>query len=220
VIPPGVDNCHFYPIPADEARQYIGLARDDRMILFVGRIEPLKGVDTLIKAVACLQLKNLKEPVRLAVIGGNPDAAPEEISEEMASLQKLCDDLTVGKMVAFLGKRDQDTLPYYYSAAEVVVMPSYYESFGMVALEAMACGTPVIASQVGGLAFLVQDGITGYTVPAEDHEALCERLTAILGDESLRLRMGQNAAEYARNYDWEKIAKQIVKVYGELIGNK
>jgi D-inositol-3-phosphate glycosyltransferase len=220
VIPPGVDNCHFYPIPADEARQYIGLARDDRMILFVGRIEPLKGVDTLIKAVACLQLKNLKEPVRLAVIGGDPDAAPEEISEEMASLQKLCDDLTVGKMVAFLGKRDQDTLPYYYSAAEVVVMPSYYESFGMVALEAMACGTPVIASQVGGLAFLVQDGVTGYTVPAEDHEALCERLTAILGDESLRLRMGQNAAEYARNYDWEKIAKQIVKVYGELIGNK
>ena len=220
VIPPGVDTCHFYPIPADEARQYIGLARDDRMILFVGRIEPLKGVDTLIKAVACLQLKNLKEPVRLAVIGGDPDAAPEEISEEMASLQKLCDDLTVGKMVAFLGKRNQDTLPYYYSAAEVVVMPSYYESFGMVALEAMACGTPVLASQVGGLAFLVQDGITGYTVPAEDNEALCERLTAILGDESLRLRMGQNAAEYARNYDWEKIAKQIVTVYGELIGNK
>jgi D-inositol-3-phosphate glycosyltransferase len=218
VIPPGVDTSHFYPIPADEARQYIGLAPDDRMILFVGRIEPLKGVATLIKAVACLSLKNLKEPVNLAVIGGDPEAAPAEISEEMIHLQKLCDDLTVGKMVAFLGKRGQDTLPYYYSAAEVVVMPSHYESFGMVALEAMACGTPVIASQVGGLAFLVQDGITGYTVPTEDNEALCERLTALLGDENLRQKMGRNAAEYARNYDWEKITKQVVKVYKELIG--
>ncbi len=219
VIPPGVDTSHFYPIPVDEARQFIGLAPDARMILFVGRIEPLKGVSTLIQAVACLRLKNLKEPVHLAVIGGDPEAAPAEISEEMVRLQKLCDDLTVGKMVVFLGKRGQDTLPYYYSAAEVVVMPSHYESFGIVALEAMACGTPVIASQVGGLAFLVQDGVTGYTIPAEDHDALCDRLTGILGDESLRQQMGRNAAEYARNYDWEKIAKEIVGVYKELLEN-
>ncbi|MCX6038713.1 MAG: glycosyltransferase, partial [Chloroflexi bacterium] len=216
VIPPGVDTSHFYPIPADEARQYIGLTPDARMILFVGRIEPLKGVDTLIQAVACLRIKNLKEPVHLAVIGGDPEAAPAEISEEMVRLQKLCDDLTVGKMVVFLGKRGQDTLPYYYSAAEVVVMPSHYESFGMVALEAMACGTPVIASQVGGLAFRVQDSVTGYTVPDGDDDILCEKLALILGDESLRQRMGCNAAEYARNYDWEKIARQIVGVYEEL----
>jgi len=220
VIPPGVDTSHFYPIPADEARQYIGLTPDARMILFVGRIEPLKGVATLIRAVACLRLKNLKEPVHLAVIGGDPEAAPAEISEEMVRLQKLCDDLTVGKMVVFLGKRGQDTLPYYYSAAEVVVMPSHYESFGMVALEAMACGTPVIASQVGGLAFLVQDGVTGYTVPDGDDDILCEKLALILGEESLRQRMGRNAAEYARNYDWEKIAKQIVGVYEELVGKR
>jgi D-inositol-3-phosphate glycosyltransferase len=220
VIPPGVDTSHFYPIPADEARQYIGLAPDARIILFVGRIEPLKGVATLIKAVSCLKLKNLKEPVHLAVIGGDPDAIPSEISEEMVRLQKLCDELTLGKMVVFLGKRGQDTLPYYYSAAEVLVMPSHYESFGIVALEAMACGTPVIASQVGGLAFLVQDGMTGYTVPAEDHDILCDRLTAILGDEILRQRMGRNAAEYARNYDWKKIAKQIVGVYEELVVKK
>jgi D-inositol-3-phosphate glycosyltransferase len=217
VIPPGVDTCHFYPIPADEARQYIGLAPDDHMILFVGRIEPLKGVGTLLRAVACLRLKNLKEPVHLAVIGGDPDATISEISEEMSRLQKLSDELTVGKMVVFLGKRGQDTLPYYYSAAEVVVMPSHYESFGMVALEAMACGTPVIASQVGGLAYLVQDGVTGYTVPAEDHNALCDKLTALLGNETLRQQMAQNAAKYAYNYDWEKIAKKIVKVYEELL---
>jgi D-inositol-3-phosphate glycosyltransferase len=217
VIPPGVDTSHFYPIPSDEARQFIGLTPNARMILFVGRIERLKGVGTLIEAIACLRLKNLQEPVHLAIIGGEPDATPKKISDEMARLQKLCDDLTVGKMVVFLGKRGQDTLPYYYSAAEVVVMPSHYESFGMVALEAMACGTPVIASQVGGLAYLVQDGITGYTVPAEDHEALCERLTKLLGDESLRKRMGKNAAQYSRNYDWEIIAKKIMGVYKDLV---
>ena len=219
VIPPGVDVGHFYPIPVDEARQFIGLSPDARMILFVGRIEPLKGLDTLIEAVACLRVKDLAEPVHLAVIGGDPEAAAEEMSAEMARIQKLCDDLTMGKMVAFLGKRSQDTLPYYYSAAEVVVMPSHYESFGMVALEAMACGTPVIASQVGGLAFLVQDGVTGYHVPDDDDKALCERLTNLLGDASLRQRLGRNAAEYAQNYTWDKIAAQIIGVYLEVVGS-
>jgi D-inositol-3-phosphate glycosyltransferase len=220
IIPPGVDTGHFYHIPVDEARQFIGLKPDDRMILFVGRIEPLKGLDTLIRAVSCLKLKELHEPVQLAIIGGDPDVCAEDMTVEMKRIQNLCDELTVGKMVAFLGKRGQDTLPYYYSAAEVLVMPSHYESFGMVALEAMACGTPVIASQVGGLAFLVQDGVTGYHVPAEDHDALCEKLTGLLGDESLRAKMGRAAAEYAQNYDWGKIAQQIVGVYEELAGGK
>jgi D-inositol-3-phosphate glycosyltransferase len=217
VIPPGVDTGHFYPIPADEARQFIGLAPDDHMILFVGRIEPLKGIATLIQAVACLRLKNLKEPVHLAIIGGNSEDSNAEIDEEMLRLQNLCDELTVGKMVVFLGRRDQDTLPYYYSASEMVVMPSHYESFGMVALEAMACGTPVIASQVGGLAFLVQDGKTGFTVPAEDHEALCEKLTLLLGNESMRKQMSQNAARYAKNFDWSLIAEQVLKEYEGLL---
>ena len=219
VIPPGVDVGHFYPIPVDEARQFIGLARDARMILFVGRIEPLKGLDTLLEAVACLKVKDLAEPVHLAVIGGDPEAASEEMSDEMARIQRLCENLTMGKMVAFLGKRRQDTLPYYYSAAEVVVMPSHYESFGMVALEAMACGTPVIASQVGGLAFLVQDGVTGYHVPDGDDEALCGKLSDLLGDQSLRERLGRNAAAYAQNYAWDKIATQIVGVYKDVINS-
>ena len=92
-------------------------------------------------------------------------------------------------------------------------MPSHYESFGMVALEAMACGTPVIASQVGGLPFLVQDGVTGFTIPSEDSVALCDKLTALLGDETLRRQMGHAAANYAKNYDWKKIASQIVRIY-------
>jgi D-inositol-3-phosphate glycosyltransferase len=212
-----VDTCHFYPIPVDEARQFIGLKPEDRMILFVGRIEPLKGLDTLIRAVACLRLQNFPTPVHLAVIGGDPNASPEEITAEMARIQQLCDDLCMGKMVAFLGKRGQDTLPYYYSAAEVLVMPSHYESFGMVALEAMACGTPVIASQVGGLAFLVQDGVTGFTVPAEEPQLLCEKLSLLLEDANLRSRMGAAAAEYAQGYDWQKITAQILDVYEELL---
>jgi D-inositol-3-phosphate glycosyltransferase len=217
IIPPGVDLSHFYPIPADEAKMFVGLKPDDRMVLFVGRIEPLKGVDTLIQAMSCVKLKDAHKPVHLAIIGGEPDASPQEMSAEMARLQKLCDELAVGQTVVFLGKRGQDTLPYYYSAAEVVVMPSHYESFGMVALEAMACGAPVIASEVGGLGFLVQDGETGFTVPDGDPALLCERLSLLLGDPQLRLKMGRRAAEYAQDYSWDKIAPRIAALYGDLL---
>ena len=220
IIPPGVDVSHFYPIPQDEARQFIGLSPDQRMVLFVGRIEPLKGVDTLLRAMSCLKFQSVLHPVYLAIIGGEPDADPDEMTAEMARLQKLCDDLAMGQTVIFLGKRAQDTLPYYYSAAEVLVMPSFYESFGMVALEAMACGTPVIASQVGGLAFLVRDGETGYHVPEGDPSALCDKLTLLLSDRGLRERMGNCAAEYAQGYRWEKIAVQIVSVYEDLVEKK
>lgn len=215
-IPPGVDTSHFYPIPADEAKQYIGLKPEDRMVLFVGRIEPLKGIDTLIQAMSCLRVNNIHRPVHLAIIGGEPDVDPKEMSVEMARLQKLCDDLCMGGMVVFLGKRGQDTLPYYYSAAEAVVMPSLYESFGMVALEAMACGTPVIASEVGGLGYLVQNGVTGYTIPDSAPDILCEKLSGLLGNAHLCETMGLCAAEHALNYAWEKIAAQIVKVYEAL----
>ncbi|MBK6794329.1 MAG: glycosyltransferase [Anaerolineales bacterium] len=218
VIPPGVDTGHFYPIPPDEAKQFIGLQPENRMILFVGRIEPLKGVDTLIKAMSCLDmnLTSRDRPVHLAIIGGEPDVDQAEMTEEMARLQSMCDDLCMGGMVLFLGKRAQDTLPYYYSAAELLVMPSLYESFGMVALEAMASGIPVIASEVGGLGYLVQDGVTGYTVPDSDPGVLCERLSSLLGNNELRTSMGEKAAEYAKDYAWEKIATSIIKVYEEV----
>ena len=220
IIPPGVDVSHFYPIPADEAKMYVGLKPEDRMVLFVGRIEPLKGVDTLIQAMSCLQLKETKRPVHLAIIGGDPAASPEEMTAEMSRLQKLCDDLAVDQTVVFLGKRDQDKLPYYYSAAEVLVMPSHYESFGMVALEAMACGTPVIASEVGGLAYLVRDGETGFTIPDQEPEELCDKISWMLNDKPLHDTMSARAVEYAQDYAWEKIAKQIVEVYEGLLAEK
>jgi D-inositol-3-phosphate glycosyltransferase len=219
IIPPGVDLQHFYPIPADEAKLFVGLKPDDRMVLFVGRIEPLKGVETLIRAMSHLKLTGAHRPVHLAIIGGEPDASPDAISAEMRRLQRLCDELNMDQTVVFLGKRRQDTLQYYYSAAELVVLPSRYESFGMVALEAMACGTPVIASDVGGLGFLVQDGKTGFTVPDGDADLLFGRLSLLLGDRELRERMGAAAAAYARDYSWNRIARRIVAVYDGLLGS-
>ena len=213
IVPPGVDVSHFYPIPADESKMFVGLTPEDRMVLCVGRIEPLTGVDTLINAMCCLDLKDRSRPVHLAIIGGDPSASPEQMTTEMARLQKMCDDLGLEKTVVFLGKRGQETLPYYYSAAEVLVMPSHYESFGMVALEAMACGTPVIASEVGGLAYLVRDGETGFTIPAEEPETLCDKLSWLLNDRELHEKMSTQAAEYAKDYAWAKIAAQIVDVY-------
>jgi D-inositol-3-phosphate glycosyltransferase len=217
IIPPGVDTRHFYPIPPDEAKLFVGLRPEDRMVLFVGRIEPLKGVETLIQAMSRLQLGGRQRPVHLAIIGGEPDAPAADMTAEMRRLQRLCDDLAMVQTVVFLGKRRQDTLQYYYSAAQVVVMPSHYESFGMVALEAMACGTPVIASDVGGLSFLVQDGDTGFTVPNDDPDQLSDKLSLLLGNPRLRRRMGASATAHAQEYSWDKISKRILEVYQGLI---
>lgn len=219
VIPPGVNLRRFYPIPSDEAREYIDVPVDNCLLLYVGRIEPLKGIDTLLRAIARVLdggvLKGCQ--VSLSIIGGDASVSEDQMSIEMTRLQKLRQELGLEDIVTFLGKRDQDSLPYYYSAADIVVVPSHYESFGMVALEAMACGTPVVASQVGGLAFLVQDGETGFHVPDQDPIALGERLTAILDDDELHARMSIKAAEYAKGYSWEIIAGRILGEYQESI---
>jgi len=219
IIPPGVDVHHFYPIPSDEAKEAIGISPKEKVALFVGRIEPLKGVDTLLRAMAILKrdCRSFICPDYLIIIGGDPGREEDNLSDEMAQLQALSCDLELNDMVIFLGKRGQDTLPYYYSAAEVVVMPSHYESFGMVALEAMACGTPVIASRVGGLAYLVKDGETGYFVPAQDPEALAEKLRSLFVDHELREAFGAQAAAYAKGFRWEVIVEQMVNVYRELL---
>jgi D-inositol-3-phosphate glycosyltransferase len=139
------------------------------------------------------------------------------MNSEMARLQNLSRELGLQDLVVFLGKRAQSSLPYYYSAADVLIMPSHYESFGMVALEAMACGTPVVASQVGGLAFLIQDGITGYVIPGGDHLALSQRLTQLISQPELRNQLGEQAATYARQYSWEKISNRMMDLYAEVL---
>lgn len=219
VIPPGVNLSHFYPIPTDEAKEVIGVPASGHMLLFVGRIEPLKGLDVLIEALALINQEGILDTCRLclSVIGGDPEATNEQMNSEMKRLQTLREKFGLQDMITFLGQRSQDTLPYYYSAAEAVVVPSHYESFGMVALEAMACGTPVVASQVGGLAFLVQDGETGFHVPDGDAQALSERLTVLLKDNKLRHKMGNNATAFASQYSWDKISNRLIKLYKDVL---
>ncbi len=218
IIPPGVDVTRFYPIPEDEAREFIGVKNETCMLLYVGRIEPLKGLDTLIKAIAMMRRAGVY--VCLAIIGGDAAVPVEAQSQEMRRIQELCHQEGLDDLVTFLGKKSQDTLPYYYSAAQAVVVPSHYESFGMVALEAMACGAPVVASEVGGLAYLVQDGVTGFTVPADDPQALAERLMLILKDRDLRKRLGQQAVEAAQAYAWQNIAQKVFELYQSVLAHE
>ena len=221
VIPPGVDVGKFYPIPPDEAKEYIGVPPCDRMVLFVGRIEPLKGLDVLMEAIGIIHQKGeLKDyPFCLVIIGGEADESDEQTDIEMSRIKSLSKDYGLSDFVTFLGKRSQDSLPYYYSAAEAVVVPSQYESFGMVALEAMACGKPVVASQIGGLAYLVQDGVTGFTVPVDDPIELANRISSLIKDKALRDRMGKQAFMVAQDYAWDKIAIKLLGLYNSLLGN-
>ncbi len=210
IIPPGVDTRLFHPIEVDDRKAYF---KDDHTVLFVGRIDPVKGIDTWFRAMALVVEENpsLRGRICVCLIGG--DADDEEPDEETARLQALKDELGIGDLVTFLGKRAQESLPYYYASADVVVMPSRYESFGMVALEAMACGTPVVASDVGGLSFVVRDGETGYLVPEGDARAMADCLGKLLREPELRAKLGRHGIEVARAYAWTRIADQIQVLY-------
>ncbi len=216
-IPPGVDVEQFHPISKQVAKRRIGVPDRNRNILFAGRIEPLKGIDTLLQAMALIQERH-PEVVRnvcVAIIGGDPWS--DDPDDEMARLQSLRQELDIHDLVTFLGSKDQKVLPFYYAAAEMVVMPSHYESFGLVALEAMATGTPVIASEVGGLAFLVKDGETGFHVPSRDPEALAERIFALLNDPGCQREMGRQAHLSAQKYAWHNIADRIIELYKNVL---
>lgn len=153
------------------------------------------------------------EDTCLAIIGGDPWA--DDPAPEMKRLQEMRAELGLHDLVVFLGAKDQHMLANYYAAAEMVVMPSHYESFGMVALEAMAMGTPVIASEVGGLAHLVQDGHTGFHVPSRNPEALAGRIHQLLTEPNCRALLGNQAQKYAQRYSWTNIVDRMEGVYGE-----
>ncbi len=218
IISPGVDLEKFYPLPETEAKAAIGVPADKHMILFVGRIERLKGIDHLIHAVGLLRetAPELSDALKLFIVGGNLDERSNPTTE-MGRLNALVDSLALEQSVQFLGARDQENLQAYYCASDAVIMPSHYESFGMVALEAMACGTPVVASEVGGLAYLVHDGINGFHVPDRDPTELAQKIQMLLEMPALRKELSVNAVTYARKYSWQSVAEKIVAVYEEVL---
>jgi D-inositol-3-phosphate glycosyltransferase len=218
IVPPGVDLELFRPIPCEQARSTLGLPPDHHMVLFVGRIQPIKGIDNLIRAMALVleRRPGLRNRVSLSIIGGHGDPATDG---ELMRLKDLRESLGVGDLVTFLGSRDQDTLVNYYNAASVVVAPSHYESFGMVALEAMACGTPVIASDVGGLSLNIADGYNGYLVPQGDVEELAYKIGLLLDQDELRRQLGRQAVQWAQRFSWQTITDETLAIYADALGH-
>lgn len=214
VVPPGVDLKRFYSIDQDDAKEAIGIKPEQRMLLFVGRIEPLKGIDIICRAVALLRqaAPSLVEGLKLVVVGGDSSNDSAD-SSEMKMLRELCESLRIQDLIRFDGAKEQDDVFLYYNAAEALILPSDYESFGMVALEAMACGTPVIASEVGGLAFLIKDGVNGFHVPTREPVALAERMYTILCDHIKRNEMGKAAQLMAKDYSWNRIADRLMEIF-------
>jgi D-inositol-3-phosphate glycosyltransferase len=205
VIPCGVDLRRFTPAGRVAARNALGLG-EQPVLLFVGRLDPFKGADLLIAAMAQLQ-----QPATLLVVGGDPAGDPE-----MERLQGLACRWGVSRRVRFIGAVPHEQLPIYYRAADILVVPSYYESFGMVALEALACGTPVVATRAGGLPYVVRDGENGLLVSWRSPEAFACQLDRVLGDKALLERLRQQARPSVMRYSWPRIADQIHHLYHEL----
>lgn len=217
IIPPGVNVARFTPISQAEARQKLGFD-SCHVLLFVGRIEPLKAIDTILYALETVRQTHseLLSHLCFAVVGGNPN----DRDIEMQRLYQLTQSLGLEDVVRFVGAKDQQELPLYYAAATAVIMPSDYESFGMVALEAMASGTPVIASAVGGLAFVVRDGETGYHVPSREPNALADRILKVVRDREKRAEMGRNATLVAQSYAWENIADRLITLFDDVLASR
>lgn len=207
VIPPGVDLSRFRPMSQKQSREHLGYG-EEKNILFVGRLEPLKGLDNLFRAVASLENSS---SIHLNIVGGDKN------SQEKTRLKMLAAEMNIEGSVRFIGPVAQDELPVHYGAADVCVLPSHYESFGLAALEAAACGRPVVASEVGGLPTIVQDGETGFLVPSRSVDVMADRLNVLLNNDMRRSRMGDAARLHAETLSWDRSTDRLLERYRELV---
>jgi len=220
VVPCGVDLERFSPGSTAAARRQLGLG-DERVILFVGRIQQLKGIDIIVRAAASLAERNRAgklPPFKILIVGGRAGGEGDDPeSREVRRLRSLAHDLGVESYVRWVGALEHEELPTYYRAADVTVMPSTYESFGLVAVESMACGTPVVAARVGGLKTTIIDGQTGFLIGPREPAAYAARLGELLCDDDLRHQMGHAARARASLFGWNQVAGQLVELYDSLI---
>jgi D-inositol-3-phosphate glycosyltransferase len=209
VIPCGVNLHLFRPIDRAVAVRHLGLNGED-IILFVGRIDPLKGIDNLLMAMTYLKRQGLK----LIVIGGDEGSRPE-----MERLKSLSRNLQIHDSVAFHGLVKQEMLPYFYSAANLSVVPSYYESFGLVALESLACGTPVVATKVGCVESVIRQGETGYLVVDNAPHRLADKIALLLSKSNEKPKSPESIRASITSFSWSNIADAIVNEYRGVIRN-
>jgi len=215
IVPPGVDLRTFHPCNQPKSRAQFGVCQDTQVILFVGRIQPLKAPDVLIKAVAELVRRDpsLRDRLQLIMIGG-PSGSNPEWSQ---TLGPLASDHGIKDMVDFRPHSARAELFRWYCVSDVVAVPSYNESFGLVALEAQACGRPVVATNVGGLRHVVRDHYSGLLVQDHDERHWADALATILGDHDEMIRMGANAAAHAATFSWDNAAAATLHAYHQAV---
>ncbi len=206
VIPCGVDLELFVPYPQQQARIHLGLDTQQPLLLFAGRLDPFKGPDILLRAASMMEKK-----AQIVIVGGSLND-----DKDLQNLRVLASELNIEQHVRFIGAQPQQALPYLYSAADVTVVPSYHESFGLVAVESLACGTPVVATRAGGLMTIIHNDENGYLVP-RCPGFFAERLDAILRIPAIRERLQQEARRSVLQFSWQSVANQMENVYADLV---
>jgi phosphoheptose isomerase len=218
VVPGGFDPAEMWPISKALARVSLGLPPDEPVILQLGRLVPRKGIDTVIRAHARM-VRTHDIHARLLIVGGDSNDPDPALTPEIGRLQRIACEEGVDDSVMFVGRRGRDVLKYYYSAADVFVTTPWYEPFGITPLEAMACGTPVIGANVGGIKFTVRDGETGYLVPPDDPDLIAERIVHLFRQPRLMSLFRRQAIKRANDlFTWEHVASGVATVYEDLLG--
>jgi len=210
LVPCGVDLSVFRPLDQKSVRARLGL-NGEKILLYVGRIEPLKGLDLLVETAAQM---DTGESVRMIVVGADVNG-----DREIDRVKELAKERDLEDQIDFVGQVEHSDLPLYYNAADVCVVPSYYESFGLVALESMACGTPVVASRVGGLSTIINHGSTGYLKSWRCPEAFANSVEMIISSDGLQQSMGEAARKRAEGMGWGNVAAMMWDEYAALTEN-
>ncbi|MES2265908.1 MAG: glycosyltransferase family 1 protein [Bacteroidota bacterium] len=216
IIPCGFSSKEFYPVGKATARRILGLPQDEHIILQLGRMVPRKGVDNVIRALS--KLKTTEKPVKLLIVGGEKENLTEACCPEFARLMNVAREHNVVDSIIFTGRKDRNLLKFYYSAADLFITTPWYEPFGITPLEAMACGTPVIGANVGGIKYSVADGETGMLVNPHDPDMLADKISKVIPHQDLLSRMGESAIYRVNTYfTWAKVAKKVINLYDTLI---
>lgn len=213
VVPCGFSHAEFYPINKNVARKVLRIAPGEKILLQLGRMVPRKGIDNVIRSLAQLKQRGA-ENIKLLIVGGSKEDMKTSACPEYRRLLTLAQELNVADQVSFVGRRTRDNLKFYYAAADVFITTPWYEPFGITPLEAMACGTPVIGANVGGIKYSVIDGVTGALVPPNDPLALATKVEEVITDDDKLRWYQQNALKHVNaNFTWKRVAAQMEQVY-------